>query len=506
MAPETPRQQLSLIVKGGAMMRFQTAVLLALLPAVLALAENAAPEVSDQVKLKSGQLIMAKIQGISGDYLVCGAGDETRRVKVESVAKLQTGNSNPQFWKQLVNSSLKCGNGLLAFDCAVSGRSLDVADSWFNSVLDYPGFSQTALDLGRANKALADLNKAKAAAKARCDSLMGGAQTTIDSAGASTATGSRTTQTTRPPDNSRTTVQSGQRTISGANTTVITDNRGVMSREAADAWAQLQGLEADADQAARESARLEGALSDMCFAIWKQIGITAAVQPAEAEPAAMPAPAEPAARISPVPFDAQRSRTVGIALQYGTAWKDLRQTVEAMSLAWKPNDGALDKQFLSGIGILIITGGQAARFTPEEVALVRDFVSTGGGCLCAGQAWSFVSKTRTAESYPLNAIGRALGFAITGRNIGAPDPTSADPEIFGGIKTFKREDWWPSQVRPLRAGTTTVLRDTGGLTIILRGELGAGRFVAAGHDGFFRDNPAAFKAALQFLAPKPQTK
>jgi hypothetical protein len=487
--------------------RFEAAAILALSVVAFAFADNAAPEASDQIRLKSGRMIMARIQAMAGDSLLCISGDETQRVKVESIAKLQCENSNSQFWKQLVNSALKCGNGTLAFDGAVSGRSLDAADSWFNSVLGYPGFSQAALDLAKANKALADLNKSKAAAKARCDSLMGGAQTTINSAGDSSVTANRTTQITRPPDNSKTIVQGAQRTATGSSSTVITDNQGVMSKESADAWAQLRKLEAQADQAATDCARLEGELSDMCFAMWKQIGITVAAQPAAAEPAVAQPPAapdaEPAVRLSAVPFDAQRSRTVGVALQYGLGWKNLRQTVEAVNFTWKPNDGPIDKQFLSGIGVLIITDGEPSQFTREEVELVRDFVSTGGGCLCAGQAWSFAAKTKTVESYPLNAIGRALGFNITGRNIGAADPLSADPELFGGIKAFKRESWWPSQVKPLRVGVTTALRDSNGLSIVLRGGLGAGRFVVAGNSGLFQENPEAFKAALQFLSPKP---
>lgn len=213
-----------------------------------------------------------------------------------------------------------------------------------------------------------------------------------------------------------------------------------------------------------------------------------------------------------VRFDAKRSQTVGVALFYGQAWKGMRPCAENLGFTLNVHDRPLDKRFLSEIGILIIPGSGHERdnqFSKEEVKQVRDFVAAGGGLLCAAQAWSWVGTehgNRPIETFPSNALGRSLGFVITGSNIGHPEPATADPAIFGEIKKWNGGRWWPSEVKPLTDNVTTILRDSNERPIALRGDLGAGRFIVAGQEALFEANPEVFKAVLRFLTPKVEAK
>jgi hypothetical protein len=211
-----------------------------------------------------------------------------------------------------------------------------------------------------------------------------------------------------------------------------------------------------------------------------------------------------------VPFTTARRQTVGVDLYHGQAWKGMRPCVENLGFTLNLHDVPLDKKFLSEIGILIIPGCNGNRpFSKEEVKQVSDFVAAGGGLLCAAQAWSWVYKqygNKPIETFPINALGRSLGFVITGKNIGHPDPATADAEVFfGEIKKWnggaKGAEWWPSEVQPLAENVTAILRDPSQHPIALRGEHGAGLFVVAGHDALFENNPEAFEAVLRFLTP-----
>ena len=199
---------------------------------------------------------------------------------------------------------------------------------------------------------------------------------------------------------------------------------------------------------------------------------------------------------------------MGVAIFYGDAWSGLRPALERMGFVWKPLDVPISAKFLSEIGILVIPGcGQAGdkQFTKEEVELIREFVKAGGGLLCAAQAWSWVYKeygNKPIELFPINAIGREMGFSITGKNIGRPDSATAEKELFGLITNWNVGDWWPSQVQPLKDDVITILRDSTGRSVAVSGEVGRGRFVVAGHEGLFEYVPEAFKAVLSLLMPR----
>jgi hypothetical protein len=246
----------------------------------------------------------------------------------------------------------------------------------------------------------------------------------------------------------------------------------------------------DIDLAVGVAADLSGFLYD-----WQKRATAAAVEVA--------APTGPA---SAAAFDAKRRHNVGVAVFTGQAWSGMRAAAQSLGLTFTLQDKPLDIQFLSQVGILIVPGcgftGER-QFSTGEVELVRDFVASGGGLLCAGQAWSWVYKeygNKPIETFPLNALGRTMGFFITGRNIGAPNPASADTEVFGDMQGWHGADKWaPSEVKPLTGSVKSILRDFNERPIALRGDLGAGRLIVAGHEGLFEYNPEAFKAVLRFL-------
>jgi hypothetical protein len=225
--------------------------------AILAASTPAGLPVGDQIKLKSGVTMDGKVKGFDEDSVVFTTGDKTQQVGIETIAEMRADIRNPKFWGQIANSALKRGNGTLAFNAAMQGQSIDKDSTWFKVVLDYPNFSETALAVISQRRNVEDLTKARVAAKARCDGLMAGDVSTVSAVGSAATTNQGHTSTSR---------------VSAL--AVATDNSNVMDKESADAWAKLKSAEEQAENAQKDCAKVEGQLTDLCFAMWKRIGLT----------------------------------------------------------------------------------------------------------------------------------------------------------------------------------------------------------------------------------------
>jgi hypothetical protein len=135
-----------------------------------------------------------------------------------------------------------------------------------------------------------------------------------------------------------------------------------------------------------------------------------------------------------------------------------------------------------------LTASAHVDFTSDEIAAVKAFVTAGGTVICSGQAWSWANDKKDVAAYPLNEVGKALGFTITGQNIGTPTGREASPYLIG-IETITRSSWWPSLVESDAPGSQVLIRDQNLKAMALTFPLGKGRVFVFGHEALLADNP-----------------
>ena len=122
--------------------------------------------------------------------------------------------------------------------------------------------------------------------------------------------------------------------------------------------------------------------------------------------------------------------------------------------------------------------------------------------LCVGQAWSCACRgygNMPVELFPLNQIGRPLGFRITGRNIGNPDMRTLHNVLRGTVRAISSENWWPSEIETTTADREVLIRDENGRAMAVRLSHGTGKVIAAGHEAMLKLNPELLRAFLRLL-------
>mgnify|MGYP003335994277 CR=1 FL=1 len=168
----------------------------------------------------------------------------------------------------------------------------------------------------------------------------------------------------------------------------------------------------------------------------------------------------------------------------------------------------VERQAISIAPLLYIQGGSVhdqQGFTPGEVADIKRYVLHGGSLLCAGLAWPWVEKAygnKPVGAFPLNKIGKELGFEITGENVGKP--VARDAGIFGGLSEsqLKAGDWWPSKVVSLAPGSEVVSEDPEGRSIVVAYSLGRGRVMVFGNPGMLDEDEEILRRSVRYLLPK----
>ena len=203
------------------------------------------------------------------------------------------------------------------------------------------------------------------------------------------------------------------------------------------------------------------------------------------------------------PKPQQTATVVGIDVGHGSDWPGLVETLASNGYKSIPLDPPVDSASLEKIGILLIAAPGSAH-TPAEVDAIRRFVKSGGGLVCAGQAWSWTYKeygAKPIDTYPLNVLGSRLKFWVTENNVGAPVELAT--EIMAGIGGVERSDWWPSEVRVDDKSGKPILKDENHKTIGALQSLGRGKIVVYGHEGILKDNPRLLVNTVDFVAGFP---
>lgn len=193
------------------------------------------------------------------------------------------------------------------------------------------------------------------------------------------------------------------------------------------------------------------------------------------------------------------SKSIGVDLKHGAIYSGLKELLDEKGYNVVFIDSEINDDVLSEVEALLLIS-PTKLFSDEEVQAVEDFVSKGGGLLCAGQAWSWTYKEygdSPIESYPLNNVGKAMDFWVTGLNIGAP--THVESDLLSGQQDVVRNGWWPSKIEVNGKDSQVLIRDNDFRPIAGCQPYGKGRIIIYGHGGLLKDNPDILSRSLEYI-------
>jgi hypothetical protein len=179
---------------------------------------------------------------------------------------------------------------------------------------------------------------------------------------------------------------------------------------------------------------------------------------------------------------------VMIDLHHGSLDPTLKAAIERRGFQLQTTDLPVTYDVLQSTGILWIADDARRDYRPDEIKAIKAFVRDGGTLICAGQAWSWVGDKNDIAKYPLNELGKKLGFRITGQNIGMPGPKEPSAFLLG-VESINHTDWWPSMVESDVAGAQVIIRDESMKAMAVYIPSGKGQILVFGHAALLRDNP-----------------
>lgn len=195
--------------------------------------------------------------------------------------------------------------------------------------------------------------------------------------------------------------------------------------------------------------------------------------------------------------DVPMSKKIGIDLYHGNSWKGIESTINGTGFNLNYIDVKINAKILSAFHVLLIFGSSGKSFSPGEINSIIDFVRYGGSLIIASQAWSWSYKeygNKPNKDFPLNTLGRELGYRITENNIFGPD--FLDEELKKKIKNVSKKNWDPSQIELLAEEMRVFIRDTRGRIIAGSFVHGKGKVIVCGHDKMLEENPKMLKFFL----------
>jgi hypothetical protein len=195
--------------------------------------------------------------------------------------------------------------------------------------------------------------------------------------------------------------------------------------------------------------------------------------------------------------DVTHSEKIGIDLYHGTSWKGIDTISNETGFDLNHIDGQIQAKGLARFRVLLIFGSTGKSFSRREVCTISDFVRYGGSIIVAAQAWSWSYKeygNKPNRDFPLNVLGRELGYRITENNIFGPD--YLDEELKKNIKTVTKRNWDPSQIELPEDEMRVFIRDTRGRIIAGSFVHGKGKVIVCGHDTMLEENPGMLKFFL----------
>ena len=196
-----------------------------------------------------------------------------------------------------------------------------------------------------------------------------------------------------------------------------------------------------------------------------------------------------------------RDRKIGLDLYHGEIFEGFEKFLSQNGFKPVLINHPIDKNIANPINILLIlTLGYTSQKTFDniEIETIYNFIYKGGALICADQAWSWVYKkygNKPVEKFPLNVLGKRLGFFITGKHIGAPSALTTD--ITSGIKSIERINLNPSEIEFNSPSAQAFIRDEKSRIIAGYFTLGKGCIFVIGHKSILEENP---KLVLNILS------
>ena len=192
------------------------------------------------------------------------------------------------------------------------------------------------------------------------------------------------------------------------------------------------------------------------------------------------------------------AHTILFDLYRGSINQGIKPTLEHAGFLIKKSDVSITEQSLQAVEVLWIATDSGREYQTDEIKAIKSFVKNGGTLICSGQAWAWGGDKKDINAFPLNQLGKELGFTITGLNIG--EPSIIESSLYmNGIESLTRTDWWPSKVEPLVRNYQVLVRDQDDKPMALFIPMGKGRIFVFGNSGLLWDNP---KLVLNILNNK----
>lgn len=183
-----------------------------------------------------------------------------------------------------------------------------------------------------------------------------------------------------------------------------------------------------------------------------------------------------------------KSRTILFDLFRGAMTQGIKPTIERAGYQIKKSDVSISDETLQSVEVLWVAADSGREYQSDEIKAIKSFVKSGGTLICSGQAWAWGGDKKDIAKFPLNQLGKELGFTITGLNIGKP--TVMESSLYlDGIESLTHKDWWPSKVEPLVRDFQVLIRDQDEMPMAIFLPVKKGRIFVFGNSGLLWDNP-----------------
>jgi len=196
-----------------------------------------------------------------------------------------------------------------------------------------------------------------------------------------------------------------------------------------------------------------------------------------------------------------------IPMQSDRPVQKLADRLKAMGFEMVDLADNLKYETISEFPLIYIQGGSfhdQKGYRCSEVDAIKRYVMDGGSLFCAGLAWPWVTEcygNKPVSTFPLNQIGKEVGFEITRENIGKPVTLTGG--LFSKLseEQLKTAGWWPSKVLSTAPNSEVVSRDPEGRPIVVAFALGKGRVIVFGHPGMLEEDEEIVRRSVGYLLP-----
>jgi hypothetical protein len=162
-------------------------------------------------------------------------------------------------------------------------------------------------------------------------------------------------------------------------------------------------------------------------------------------------------------------------------------------------DQAFSDRVLAGVDVLALLESRKSAFDEAELSALKRFVHAGKGLIVGDLGWSWVLyEHKPLEDLPVNQLGKALGFAFTNENIGAPGPLA--DKLFPDHPAIVQHGWAASSIVLTGDRARIILRDEKLRPMAGTLEAGRGRIAIFGHSGILDDNPWLFAWSIAYAS------